>query len=290
MKRKKEKIRKTRKTVLKYFLIIVLTAIIYLFLYYFYFQYSTYIAPEKTLQEMRDIEIKTEEFVKSKDVFNISKTNETPIVLIDKSHYNNFDIDDVSLLIEKLIKRGAKIDFLEKTNKTSALENKLEKSNAFIIISPKLSFKEEEIKEIKEFLKQGKKLLLVKDPEHSSNFDLLSTRFDIIFEGNYLYNLEENDGNFKFVFFKHFADNRIVDNLNKITLYITCAIRPNKFGIVFGDKNTFSSSSEIAEYFSPMVFHNNILAICDQTFMQQPYNAVTDNDKLISNIADWLVC
>ena len=54
------------------------------------------------------------------------------------------------------------------------------------------------------------------------------------------------------------------------------------------DKNTFSSSDEAKTGFTPIALKNSILAVCDITFFNQPYNTINNNNQLISNIADFL--
>ena len=56
------------------------------------------------------------------------------------------------------------------------------------------------------------------------------------------------------------------------------------------DVNTRSSLVEAQQDFYPIALgdRRNVLAIGDFTFMVPPYNSLLDNDKLLSNLADYL--
>jgi len=141
---------------------------------------------------------------------------------------------------------------------------------------------------IKEFTDKKGKLLLVSDPDRENEINSISNNFNIIFSQDYLYNQKENDGNFKFIFLEKFKKNNITKKLKKIALYSSCPILPFENGIVVTDKNTFSSSDETKTGFTPIIFKNSILGVCDITFFNQPYNTINNNNQLISNIADFL--
>ena len=54
--------------------------------------------------------------------------------------------------------------------------------------------------------------------------------------------------------------------------------------------NTFSNIIETRTGLSPIAqaVDSKVLAIHDLTFMTEPYNGIVDNNRLISNLADWL--
>jgi hypothetical protein len=117
----------------------------------------------------------------------------------------------------------------------------------------------------------------------------LSLKFGLIFEPDCLYNLKENDANFRNIFVTEFEENEITKELEKIALYTAGSITSADC-IAFVDQNTFSSVIETKRKLSPMALTNEskVLAIYDLTFMTEPYNGILDNNKLVSNIADWL--
>jgi len=269
---------------------------------------------------------------------NISKT-----VLIDLAHDNNFDVEELNVLMLQLISRGLTINFFgveddlekellgeekeeeeeleeelldEEKEKEEELEEELlgeekecdeekpldeEKEeeeeleeelppNAFIIVSPQEKFSNEEKKTIDEFVDNGGKLLLIADPTRNGNISSISLEFGLIFEPDYLYNMKENEINYRNIFVTEFKENEMTKNLEKIALYVTGSISSADGGIAFVDQNTFSSMIESRKRLSPLALtqESKVLAIYDLTFMTEPYNGTLDNNQLIANIADWL--
>ena len=264
------------KSAIKVILIFIIIAILVKSLFFYR---GIYFAPKKALHDMGILstEPETKKFI---DTFEKTKGS----VLIDKSHENNFETNEIDTLISRISLRNNKIELLENANE---LQNKLRSANSFVIILPKKEFSKEEVDLIKDFSNKNGKLLLVGDPERKSNINSIANKFNIIFLEDYLYNLKENDGNFKFIFLKDFSKNEITKKLNKIALYTSCPILPLEKGIAFTDENTYASSLE-KNKFTPSVFLNSTLALCDLTFLNQPFNSAFDNNQFISNIADFL--
>ena len=245
-----------------------------------FFYRGIYFAPKKYVHNLSisSIEPETKKFI---DIFE--KTD--GYVLIDKSHENYFENDEIEILLSRIASRNNKIEFLENTD---SLENKLRGANSLVVILPTKDFTHDEIILIKEFSQKNGKLLFVADPDRQSNVNSITNVFNIRFSEDYLYNLKENNGNFRFISLKDFNKNEITKKLNKIAFYTSCPIFPLHKGIVFSDKNTYASSSESQNGFTPVVFLNPILAVCDLTFFTQPFNSVADNNIFISNTADFL--
>ena len=136
----------------------------------------------------------------------------------------------------------------------------------------------------------GGKLLLIADPTKQSKINSISLECGVIFEPDYLYNLKENEINYRNIFVTEFKENEITKGLEKIALYVAGSISSADGGIAFVDQNTFSSMIESRKRLSPiaLVQEGKVLAVHDLTFMTEPYNGTLDNNQLIANIADWL--
>ena len=251
-------------------------------------------------------------------------------VLIDLAHDNNFDIEELNVLMLRLISRGLTIRFLsvedilekellgeeEKEEEIDQEEEPLgEEENeeeidqeeeplgkeeeeeeeptvpgVFVIVSPQAEFTKEEKETIVEFVDNGGKLLLIADPTRHGNINNISLEFGLIFEPDYLYNMKENEINYRNIFITDFKENEITKNLERIAVYVAGSISSADGGIAFVDQNTFSSLIGSRKLLSPIAFTQEakVLAIYDLTFMTEPYNGTLDNNQLIANIADWL--
>jgi hypothetical protein len=209
-------------------------------------------------------------------------------ILIDLAHDNAFDKEELDVLMLRLVSRGLTIKFLGVTDK---LEGELAVADAFIVVCPESEFSNDEVETIANFTGKGGKLLLLADPTRSGEMNSLAIKLGLIFEPGYLYNMKENETNYRNIFITDFKENEITKNLKKIALYTAGSISSASSGIAFVDENTFSSVVESQKELSPiaLVQESRVLAIYDLTFMTEPYNGILDNNQLISNIADWLI-
>jgi len=256
--------KKNIKTLILFFIVLIVLTIVIKSLFFYQ---GIYFAPKKTVHDLDvSIESTIPEF---KDIFEKTKG----VVLFDLSHENDFEDEEIDVLISRIIDRGNKVEFL--TDAVN-LDSKLRKANSFVVILPTEEFSEEELILIKDFSNKKGKLLLISDPDRENEINSMANEFNIIFSQHYLYNQNENDGNFKFIFLEEFKKNNITRKLKKIALYSSCPILPFENGIVVTDKNTFSSSDEAKTGFAPIALKNSILAICDITFFNQPYNTINN--------------
>jgi hypothetical protein len=243
------------------------------------------------------------------------------IVLIDLAHENSFAIEELNVLLLRLISRDMTIRFLDadddlgqeligkeileeeedeeadqnegSVNKEAAepeQEVAKELPDAFVIVCPGAGFSAGERGAISEFVEGGGKLLLIADPTRQSRLNSLSFDFGLLFEPDYLYNLKENDINYRNIYITRFVENEITEDLAKIVLYTAGSISSVDGGIATVDEDTFSSLIETRRELAPIALTEEarVLAISDLTFMTEPYNGAHDNNRLIANIADWL--
>ncbi len=228
-------------------------------------------------------------------------------VLVDLAHDNDFDLEELNVLISHLVSRGLTVDFFspeddlkkellgneeeeEQDEKEGDTNEEFQAADAYIIVCPLVGFSKEERETVVEFVDNGGKLLLIGDPTRSSQINSISIIFGLIFEADYLYNQKENDANYRNIFVAEFKENAITKDLTRIALYTAGSITSSDDGIAFVDENTFSSVLVTRPELSPIAQAREfgVLAIYDLTFMTEPYSGIADNMRLISNVADWL--
>ena len=248
--------------------------------------------------------------------FSDNYTQGEGIVLIDLAHDNTFDVEELNVLTLRLVSRGLTVEFLKEKDKLEEkllgegdlgkeeleekelgeeeLEEELEEeefttADAFIVVCPQ-EFSKDEKETVEDFVNDGGKLLLIDDPTRPDKMNSLSLGFGLIFELDYLYNMKEYETNYRNIFVSEFRENEITGKLEKIALYTAGSISSDNCSIAFVDQNTFSSLIETRKELSPMALtgESRVLAIHDLTFITEPHNGILDNNRLISNIADWL--
>jgi len=311
----------------------------------FFFYSGFYTPPPSKIPSYENIIVPPAPTVEFSDNVSDNISEEEQTVLIDLAHENNFEVEELNVLMLRLISRGFNIKFLdaeddlkkellgkeeeeeiieeeplgeeeeeeiieeepldeeepsEETKKEEVAKGKEGDEeeeeeelppDAFIIVSPQLEFSDEDKETIEEFVEDGGKLLLIADPTRQSNINDISLEFGLIFEPDYLYNMKENEINYRNIFITEFEENEITQNLEKIVLYVVGTISSDEGGLAFVDENTFSSFIESRKQLSPiaLVEEEKVLGVHDLTFMIEPYNGILDNNLLIANIADWLV-
>ena len=217
-------------------------------------------------------------------------------LLVDALHMNSFTASEIVTLSSWVANRGYDVEVLgsfapvEGHSRLRLLEEKLRRADSFIVMLPRDAYLEAEVDLVEQFVEKGGKLLLISDPTRPSRINVLAKRFGVEFQPDYLYNTVEYDLNFRHIFVRDFQPDPLTSGLDTVTLYIAGSVRSSGNGVVFTDTNTRSSLVEAGQDFHPIAWGDsrNVLAIGDFTFVVPPYNSLLDNDKLLSNLADYL--
>ena len=220
---------------------------------------------------------------------------ESGLLLVDALHRNAFRENEIITLSSRVSNRGYDVefigdfDFVGEQARLWRLQEKLQRADSFLVILPREAYSEAESALVERFVQKGGKLLLVSDPTRPQLINALAGRFGLDFQPDYLYNLVEHDLNFRNIFVREFQPDELTAGLDAITLYVAGSIRSSGPGLAFTDADTRSSLVETAESFYPIAWGDsrNVLAIADFTFMVPPHNSLLDNDRLVSNIADY---
>ena len=218
------------------------------------------------------------------------------LVVIDALHENFFAENEIVTLSAWVANRGYDVDIVDRTDledqpgTLGLLEEKLKQADSFLVMLPQEAYTEAEADVVERFVDRGGKLLLVSDPTRPNRINDLAKRFGLEFRADYLYNTVEYDRNFRHIFVRDFQPDALTNVLDGIALYIAGSIRSSGPGIAMTDVNTKSSLIEADQDFYPIARgdRRNVLAIGDFTFMVPPYDSFLDNDKLLSNLADYL--
>jgi hypothetical protein len=223
-------------------------------------------------------------------------------LLVDGAHLNDFSPAEITSLLSRIADRGHNVTFIGEPSafggfrrlaageRQSQLEEKLRESGSYVVIAPDDPFTREEIDTVERFVAKGGRLLLVADPTRSKQINTLAERFGITFRPDYLYNTVEYDLNFQNIKVRNFQPHPLTQGLREIVLYTAGSVNSAIPGLAFTDGNTRSTIVERIEPFYPITAgaEGRVVAISDLTFMVPPQNSILDNDRLVSNIADYL--
>jgi hypothetical protein len=233
-------------------------------------------------------------------------------VIVDDAHTNQFQPTEIQTLTDALDQRGARVVF---ASDESLLASQLKFASSYVVISPSLAFSSDDIRLVRDFVSRGGRLAVFTDATRGqvqydfsgnpvgnspdvNNANPVLEPFGININGDYLYNLVQNEGNFRNVFFTSFGKSDLTWGLNKIALYGTHSVETDSgLALFVGDEKTFSSATDSTppkdsgQGWAAAVLSKdgNVFAAGDFTFLMPPYNTVSDNSTLINNIADFLL-
>ena len=222
------------------------------------------------------------------------------LLLVDAQHVNSFGENEIISLSSRVASRGYDVEFVgdfsaiedpeQISPRLQQLAAKLRRADSFAVILPQTPFSDAEARLVERFVAKGGKLLLVSDPSRPQQINTLAERFGLDFQPDYLYNTVDYDLNYRNIFVRDFQPDRLTAGLDSITLYMAGSIRSPGSGLAFIDANTKSSLLESAGDHSPLAWGDsrNVLAVADLSFMVPPQDSLLDNDRLVSNIADYL--
>ena len=218
------------------------------------------------------------------------------LLIVDAIHRNAFAENEIFTLSSRAANRGYDVAFIggfnpyEESIRRQLLEEKLRRADSLLVILPRLAYSEAEVALVERFVRKGGKLLLMSDPTRPQQINTLAARFGVEFRPDYLYDVADYDVNFQNIIVREFQPDELTVGLDAITLYTAGSIRSSGPGLAFAGADTRSSVVETSERLYSIAGGDsrNVLAIADFTFMVPPQNSLLDNDRLLSNIADYL--
>jgi hypothetical protein len=244
-------------------------------------QYWGFYAPEPPEPyRLENLTVPVYEPAPYEDVYNVTAGG---VALIDMAHKNSFSLDELNVLLTRVVARNYTLKYLTDTGE---MNKSLRSASTFIVISPGEKYTEKEADMVEEFLRDNGTLILMDDPSRSSQINILSLRFGIVFNRDYIYNTFKNEGNYRYVIFEEFGEANVSRGLEKVVLYVAESVSGDVREIFLPDENTVSSHGGRAP--SPVVEKGRILAIGDITFLTPRYYSFFDNNRFISNLADYI--
>jgi hypothetical protein len=230
------------------------------------------------------------------------------LVLIDQTHYNNFQSGELEPLLQQVSARGGQVEFVTSSD-SGGLDPRLAAAGALVVVSPSTPYSVDEVRRVEAFVARGGRLLVLTDPTRwTQPYDLYSTSttaiiddssaantllapFDITIADDYLYNLVENEGNFRNILMTSFAASPLTADLTRVAFYASHSIAsPSGVALITTDEDTLSSRTDLGGGLAAAVLAANerVLAVGDLSFVSPPYDAVADNARWIANLADFL--
>lgn len=213
------------------------------------------------------------------------------VVVVDDAHINNFSPDEMSILYGRITAAGGEVRMY---NGHEPLAESLRGAKAFVVAVNVLRFDAEDVQAVEAFVRNGGRLLLIGDPTRvveANTLNTLAGRFGVLYQGDYIYNLVENDGSYLNVYVHEFDESPLTEGVEQLVLRAAGSLRASGDAIARGDDNTYSSLREVPGDVVAMALtqDGNVLALTDMTFLTAPYNSFGDNDRFIDNMVAFLL-
>ena len=283
--------------VLFYLLVPVAAAVVVFVAWLFYFKPgSAYSPPETEIFPFKQLTVNTPvngqvEFTDSPRVGVARGT-----LLVDHAHRNILLPGELTQLISRVADRGFAVEYLDPpdrnstTRSSAALNAKLAEASSLLIVSPYQSFNREEVFAVQKFLERGGRVLVVAEPSRPNDVNSIAGPLGLEFQPDYLFNSVDYDLNFQNIIVRQFQPHEITSGLDEIILHSTGTVTSAGSGLAFTDENTESSLYGKGTGASPIATgeNRNVVGVYDLTFMVPPNNLVADNNRLVSNLADFL--
>jgi len=238
----------------------------------------------------------------------VNRTTEgapAPVIMFDMLHSNLVSLSEIEPLTHLLAQAGARVI---NNNANFTLAQQLKAVDSFVVISPTYAFLPEELAAVQQFVEHGGRLLVITDPTRSYSMygyydyytvssvtpvdiaNLLLDPWQIAFANDYVYNLTENEGNFRNIIFTDLAQNELTTSVSRLIFYSAHSLSSAPNPIITGDDEMLSSDTDTGGGLPVAAIDpsGQVLAIGDMSFMTSPYSSVADNAVFLRNLANFL--
>lgn len=226
------------------------------------------------------------------------------VVVVDMAHENRIEMAELNVLAGRLAARGHQL--VEWTE--GDLEEMLLRASALIVAIPLESYDADEVAAVQDFVASGGRVLLIGDPTRynylvddwgwitgidsdAGYLNSLGASFGITFVDDYLYNVSDNEGNYRNIRLGDWSDSALTEGLDSVVFYAAHSLAVAEEGaLILADEDTWSSATDRAGglVVAAQTMEGRVLALGDLTFMTEPYHTVHDNNRLIASVADFL--
>lgn len=196
------------------------------------------------------------------------------------------------------------------TRNTGSIEESLEGADGLIITDPRTGYTDDEVDAIEEFVDDGGKLVILGEPnrvdvasaglgvqlvEVESELTEVGARFGIHFDTGYVYDQQQNDGNFRHVRVEPHPDASLPGgsfaDVDDAVFYTPTEVRSTGAGepvLVTGPNARLSNGDAVGER-TVALRSGNVLAIGDSRFIADDRYNVGDNDAFLASVVEFVV-
>lgn len=258
--------------------------------------------PEPTEYDEYDVSSIVPDRAESGGEPSVERADGTGLVLIDRAHANRFATDEIKPLVSAIAGTGYRVEY---ARETASFDDALARADALVVIDPGRSYSTSEVDRVETFVDRGGRVALLGEPsqidasegspgaglsEAHNRLTSLSIRFGIDFGADYLYNMHDNDGNFRRVVANADGDGPLADGVERVAFSTPVEVDGvDAEPFLVASDETRSSRNDAEGEYALGARAGNVVAVGDTSFLRRGNYDVLGNDVLVGNLASFLV-
>lgn len=226
----------------------------------------------------------------------VADSSNEGVVMIDLAHRNRVSAEQRDVLETVITASGYEVKYLDASTR---YDFELGEADSLVIIDPDLSYNSVRAARVEQFVEDGGRVVLLGEPrrlsaegpvltEIESEFGKLTTTFNLRFSGSYLYNMEENEGNYRHIYVEGSSAD-VGAGVDRASLQTAAAVSSQDGRAVLRTIDGTQLGGGSQDSFTVGVRQDNVLAIGDSSFISKGNHLVNDNPTLISNMVSFLI-
>ena len=198
----------------------------------------------------------------------------------------------------------------EVTRNTGSIDGSLDDADGLVIVNPQTGYTDDELDAIAEFVDDGGKLVILGEPNRiefqaaglslevvtvESELTELGAQFDIHFDTRYVYDQQQNDGNFRHVRVEPHPDASLpggsFSGIDDVVFYTPAEVRSTGGAepvLVTGPDARMTDSDTVGER-TVALRSGNVLAVGDSRFIAADRHNVGDNNVFLASVVEFVV-
>jgi hypothetical protein len=222
------------------------------------------------------------------------------VVVIDDDHSNRFSRSDIGALVRGLTRTGAEVRF----HTDGELNESLAGADAYVVLDPGTEYTAEEVGAVKTFADEGGRVFVGAEPDRirvsaslfgtsittvESEVTTLSSGLGFHFDTEYLYNIQENDGNYRNVVVQPRGGDAFAD-VERMTMYTAAEVHTRGGQpVLFTTEGTRETGTNRTGAVPVAAVDGNVLGMGDTTFLDASHYNVADNEAAIGYVVEFLL-
>ncbi|WP_251329253.1 DUF4350 domain-containing protein [Haloplanus pelagicus] len=228
-------------------------------------------------------------------------------VLVDVGHRNSVSKTQLEPMLSALVENGHRVRFYR--GQRRSLNESLRSADAFVVASPQERYTSDELAGVEAFTDAGGRVLVMGGPPSVQAsggllFGLgsfeptaprttgLASTYGLAYGSGYLYNMQENDNNYKSIYARPASSAGLADGIERVVVRDAVPIRTGSgTRVLVGTEGTTLSTTRDAGRYAVLARSEggNVTAVGDTSFLSRENAYDADNEVLIGNLADFLV-